>query len=74
MGDGKVPCRHLPWGTHGFAGGPSGGGDAGEDGGGDRMHRWLGFPPVLPEEGDGVIRLKRIYNFLCSMLVLTPFA
>jgi hypothetical protein len=21
-----------------------------------------------------VIRLKRIYNFLCSMLVLTPFA
>jgi hypothetical protein len=22
----------------------------------------------------GVIRLKRIYNFLCSMLVLSPFA
>jgi hypothetical protein len=21
-----------------------------------------------------MIRLKRIYNFLCSMLVLTPFA
>jgi hypothetical protein len=24
--------------------------------------------------GAVVIRLKRIYNFLCSMLVLTPFA
>jgi hypothetical protein len=26
------------------------------------------------EAWEGVIRLKRIYNFLCSMLVLTPFA
>jgi hypothetical protein len=25
-------------------------------------------------EGGRVIRLKRIYNFLCSMLVYTPFA
>jgi hypothetical protein len=22
----------------------------------------------------GVIRLKRLYNFLCSMLIFTPFA
>jgi hypothetical protein len=28
-----------------------------------------------PEEAHGpVIRLQRIYNFLCSMLVFTPFA
>jgi hypothetical protein len=25
-------------------------------------------------DADWVIRLKRIYNFLCSMLILTPFA
>jgi hypothetical protein len=28
----------------------------------------------VPSVVSGVIRLKRIYNFLCSMLVLTPFA
>jgi hypothetical protein len=26
------------------------------------------------ERGRGVIRLQRIHNFLCSMLVFTPFA
>jgi hypothetical protein len=32
---------------------------------------------VSPQGGvawSGLIRLKRIYNFLCSMLVFTPFA
>jgi hypothetical protein len=30
--------------------------------------------PKIVSVGAGVIRLKRIYNFLCSMLVYTPFA
>jgi hypothetical protein len=44
----------------------------------------LAHPPRLPPGGarlpsgsggdDPVIRLKHIYNFLCSMLVFTPFA
>jgi hypothetical protein len=32
-----------------------------------------GFQAIWNNRGD-VIRLKRIYNFWCSMLVLTPFA
>jgi hypothetical protein len=34
------------------------------------------FHPAHPIQTcpGGVIRLKRIYNFLCSMLVFTPFA
>jgi hypothetical protein len=31
-----------------------------------------GYTYIL--NGGAVIRLKRIYNFLCYMLVLTPFA
>jgi hypothetical protein len=31
-------------------------------------HRGFGL-----DDGLGLIRLKRIYNFLCSMLVFTPF-
>jgi hypothetical protein len=30
--------------------------------------------PDAPGRADALIRPKRIYNFLCSMLVLTPFA
>jgi hypothetical protein len=33
----------------------------------------LGQCRALPRPAPALIRLKRIYNFLCSMLVLTPF-
>jgi hypothetical protein len=38
----------------------------------------LHCPPIVLSKVDHrnilLIRLKRIYNFLCSMLILTPFA
>jgi hypothetical protein len=33
-----------------------------------------GTPPWYVNVGGHLIRLKRIYNFLCSMLVFIPFA
>jgi hypothetical protein len=40
-----------------------------------RISRGHGGQPLLPHvEHGGLIRLKRIYNILCSMLVYTPFA
>jgi hypothetical protein len=48
----EVPRRHLPWGAHGFAGGPSGGGDAVEGWWRCLEAAAARFPPVSPEEGD----------------------
>jgi hypothetical protein len=48
-----------------------------DSGGGGRKAfnaRPAGARPAAEEWGRCVIRLKRIHNFLCSMLVFTPFA
>jgi hypothetical protein len=52
----KVPRRHLPWDAHGFAGGPSGDGEEGEDGGEPQEAAAVRVPPVSPEEGDAGVR------------------
>jgi hypothetical protein len=44
-----------------------------------RRRRWISgdrslCSGTLPGRGSALIRLKRIYNFWCSMLVFTPFA
>jgi hypothetical protein len=47
-----VPRRHLSWGGHGFAGAPSGGGDAVEGWWRRLEVAAARVPPVSPEEGD----------------------
>jgi hypothetical protein len=45
----------------------------------EKIAKWVSKTDLLVKElargsKSGVIRLQRIYNFLCSMLIFTPFA